>query len=75
MSLTEKIKKAHLSELKKLKQAHWAALNTARCILLNRIEDLTALADDIRLQELALKKELGNPEVINNTAILSQKEG
>ena len=44
---------------KELRQNHWAELNTARCILLNRIEDLTTLAEDIRLKELKLKKLLG----------------
>lgn len=50
----ERLKK----ESKAQKQEQWAALNTARCVLLNRIEDLTALAEDIRLQELKIKQAL-----------------
>ncbi len=44
------------AELDKLKQSHWAELNTARCVLENRIEDLTALAEDLRCKELEIKK-------------------
>ncbi len=46
------------AELKESRQEHWANLNTARCILLNRIEDLQTLAEDVRLKELRLKKRL-----------------
>lgn len=53
--------KQQAAELEKLKQKQWADLNTARCVLLNRIEDLNALAEDIRLKELELKKVLGEP--------------
>ena len=48
------------AENRKLKQKHWADLNTARCILLNRIEDINVLIEDLRLKELELKKAL-NP--------------
>ena len=44
------------AENKELKQKYWSDLNTARCMLLNRIEDLTALAENIRLKELELLK-------------------
>ncbi len=50
------------TELEARTQKHWADMNTARCLLLNFIEDLTALAEDMRLKELGLKKILGRTE-------------
>lgn len=46
------------TENKALLQRYWADMNTARCVLLNRIEDLTALTEDMRLKELEIKKAL-----------------
>ena len=46
------------AELKKAKQRHWAELNTARCLLLNFVEDLSGLTEKIQRQELVLKKAL-----------------